>query len=261
VKVTNGLGHKITYEYDNTGNLVKVTEPKGNETTEDPDDYVTTYTYDLNHQLTKVTDAKGHSVEYTYDHDGNRTTVKDKEGTVTTTVYDERGLVKEVRVPHDDGVERITRFEYDEVGNRTKVITPRGTETTTAYDALNRVKEQTLPYDPESSDPRDKMTYEYDAVGNLIKVSAPPSAGQSVRVETTYTYFDNGWVKSSTDPWDITTTYDYNELGLQTSRTLTSAGGSSSRTMGWSYYPDGKLKAIRRRRAGGQGRRPGGQQR
>ncbi|PRX41047.1 YD repeat-containing protein, partial [Planifilum fimeticola] len=105
------------------------------------------------------------------------------------------------------------------------------------------MKEQTLPYDPESGDPRDKMTYEYDAVGNLTKVSAPPSAGQSVRVETTYTYFDNGWVKSSTDPWDITTTYDYNELGLQTSRTLTSAGGSSSRTMGWSYYPDGKLKA------------------
>ncbi|WP_460417577.1 DNRLRE domain-containing protein [Planifilum fimeticola] len=126
VKVTNSLGHKITYEYDNTGNLVKVTEPKGNETTEDPDDYVTTYTYDLNHRVTKVTDTKGHSVEYTYDHDGNRTTVKDKEGTVTTTVYDERGLVKEVRVPHDDGVERITRFEYDEVGNRTKVITPPG---------------------------------------------------------------------------------------------------------------------------------------
>jgi hypothetical protein len=42
------------------------------------------------------------------------------------------------------------------------------------------------------------------------------------------TYFDNGWAKTSTDPWDIiiiTTTYDYNPLGQQTARTITSAGG------------------------------------
>ncbi len=87
------------------------------------------------------------------------------------------------------------------------------------------------------------MIYSYDEVGNKVKVSAPASAGQTTRVDTSYTYFDNGWTKSSSDPWDITATYDYNELGLQTARTLTSAGGSSNRTMGWAYYPDGKLQA------------------
>ncbi|TDD30064.1 hypothetical protein E1286_46145 [Nonomuraea terrae] len=56
------------------------------------------------------------------------------------------------------------------------------------------------------------------------------------------TYWDNGWSKTTTDPWDIKTTYDYNELGLQTNRTVTSAGGSSQRALDWSYYPDGKLK-------------------
>jgi hypothetical protein len=61
------------------------------------------------------------------------------------------------------------------------------------------------------------------------------------------TYFDNGWAKTSTDPWDIiiiiiTTTYDYNPLGQQTARTITSAGGSSSRGMTWGYFPDGKLQ-------------------
>ncbi|MEV6740847.1 hypothetical protein AB0N14_29490 [Streptomyces sp. NPDC051104] len=49
--------------------------------------------------------------------------------------------------------------------------------------------------------------------------------------------------RSSTDPWGIVTTYDYNELGQQTKRTLTSAGGSSDRTMSWSYYPDGALRS------------------
>jgi RHS repeat-associated protein len=77
----------------------------------------------------------------------------------------------------------------------------------------------------------------------VASTSLPPSDGETVRNTTTYSYFDNGWVKSSTDPWDIATSYDYNELGRQTTRTLTSAGGSSNRTMSWSYYPDGKLKS------------------
>ncbi|WP_455432609.1 golvesin C-terminal-like domain-containing protein [Streptosporangium canum] len=56
------------------------------------------------------------------------------------------------------------------------------------------------------------------------------------------TYWDNGWSKTTTDPWDIKTTYDYNSLGAQTNRTVTSAGGSSQRALDWSYFPDGKLK-------------------
>ena len=63
------------------------------------------------------------------------------------------------------------------------------------------------------------------------------------RNDTAYSHFDNGWVKSSADPWDIVTTYGYNDLGQQTARTLTSAGGSSSRTMSWDFFGDGKLKA------------------
>jgi hypothetical protein len=64
-----------------------------------------------------------------------------------------------------------------------------------------------------------------------------------VRNDTTYSYFDNGWAKTSTDPWDIVTSYDHDAIGKQTLRTATSAGGSSSRTITWQYYPDGKLKA------------------
>ncbi|MFF4826466.1 hypothetical protein [Streptomyces sp. NPDC001312] len=80
-------------------------------------------------------------------------------------------------------------------------------------------------------------------VGHVEKTSLPPSQGQTVRNDTTYDYFDSGWAKASTDPWDIVTAYDYTELGQQASRTLTAAGGDTSRTMAWSYYPDGKLKS------------------
>jgi len=180
----------------------------------------------------------------------------DQEGNTTLVDLDERGMPRELKVPHDNpgGTYRTTRYEYDEVGNRTRVTTPRGVVTTddpddfaygSVYDELNRVKEQLLPFDRDDASitTPDKVTYAYDDVGNLTAVSAPPSAGQTVRNTTTYTHFDNGWVKSTTDPWDIATTYDYSPLGQQASRTITSAGGSSSRTMSWAYFPDGKLAA------------------
>jgi len=129
---------------------------------------------------------------------------------------------------------------------------PRGVATATAndftaertYDELNRVKEVLTPYDPNDGryNTPDRTIYSYDPAGRLEKVSAPPSAGQTVRNNTVFTYWDNGWTRSSTDPWDIVTRYDYNALGQQISRTITSAGDSSSRTMTWDYHPDGALK-------------------
>jgi RHS repeat-associated protein len=70
----------------------------------------------------------------------------------------------------------------------------------------------------------------------------PPSEGQTIRNESVTEYFDNGWIKKSSDAWDISTTYEYDDLGAQTARTLTSADGSANRTMSWSYFPDGKLQ-------------------
>jgi RHS repeat-associated protein len=61
---------------------------------------------------------------------------------------------------------------------------------------------------------------------------------------TGYQYFANGWTQSSTDPTGITTSYDYTNEGEQARRVLTSAGGDLTRTMGWGYYPDGKLQSI-----------------
>ncbi|MFF3878156.1 hypothetical protein [Streptomyces sp. NPDC001978] len=51
-------------------------------------------------------------------------------------------------------------------------------------------------------------------------------------------------MRSSKDPFEITTAYDYNDLGQQTKNTLTSAGGSSQRTMTWDFYPCGARKVI-----------------
>ncbi|MET9967661.1 DNRLRE domain-containing protein, partial [Streptomyces sp. NPDC006356] len=254
--VMNAKGDKVSYEYDNVGNVTKVIDPKKNATT-DTTDYTTRTDYDLNHRVTVVTDAAGKTTKRGYDKDSLVTSATDAENNTTLITYDERGKQTEVKVPHDGTTSityRTTKYEYDQVGNATKVISPRavaaGTTTAftarTEYDELNRPKRQYQPYDPADSRYNNPDVYTettYDKVGRVAKTSLPPSEGETVRNDTTYGYFDNGWARSSTDPWDITTTYDYNELGRQTTRTLTSAGGSSDRTMSWSYYPDGSLKS------------------
>lgn len=252
IEAVNAAGKRASAVYNDVGDLVKVVDARKNET-EDPDDYTTKFRYDLDHRLLETTDAAGESTTSTYDWDGLTVATTDADGNRTELVLDPRGALVEARVPHDDGVTRRTRFEYDEVGNRTRVVTPRGMETEepldfaaeTVYDELNRVKETLSPFDPK--DPRyntpDRTTYEYDALSRLKKVSAPPSEGQSVRNETEYTYFDTGWIKTSTDAFDIKNTYKYNDLGQQIQNTLSSAGGSVSRTLDSAFYPSGALKS------------------
>ncbi|MEU6574972.1 DNRLRE domain-containing protein [Streptomyces sp. NPDC046805] len=249
----NASGDKVSYEYDSVGNVTKVIDPKKN-VTADTTDYTTKTDYDLDHRATVVTDAAGKTSKKGYDKDSLVTSTTDAENNTTTVTYDERGKQTEVKVPHEGITTRSTKYEYDQVGNTTKVLTPRATAAgsadaftvRTSYDELNRPVKQYQPYDPADSRYNDPDVYTettYDKVGQVAKTSLPPSDGETVRNDTTYTYFDNGWAKSSTDPWDIVTTYDYNELGKQTKRTLTSAGGSSDRTMTWDYYPDGSLKS------------------
>ncbi|MFI7067417.1 DNRLRE domain-containing protein [Kribbella sp. NPDC050124] len=258
LSVDNAQNDKISYEYDNVGNVVTVVDPRKSKTT-DPADFTTKTTYDKAHRPKVSTDAAGKTTSQEYDRDGNVIGTTDADGNKTLITLDERGKTVQVKVPHskDAGgavTYRTTQVEYDQVGNQTKVISPRGVETTddpddfaqvTVYDALNRPAEQIAPYDKDDAryNTPDKTVMTYDQVGNVTKVSAPASEGQTTRNDTSYTYFDNGWVKSSTDPWEIAATYGYNDLGQQTARTLTSAGGSSSRTMTWDFFPDGKLKS------------------
>ncbi len=250
-RLTNSAGDRISYEYDNVGNVVTVTDPKKN-ATPDTTDFTTRTAYDLNHRVTIVTDAAGRTTSRAYDKDSLVTAVTDQENNTTSITYDEAARRTEVRGPYEGTTHRTTKYEYDQVGNETRRISPRGVNTPapddfaseTTYDALNRPVRQYLPYDP--ADPRHNTRVHtqtsYDAAGRVARVSLPPSEGETVRNDTDHQYYDNGWVKRSTDPWDIAAAFDYNEEGQQTARTVTSANGTASRTMGWSYYPDGKLR-------------------
>jgi RHS repeat-associated protein len=258
---TDASSNITRYGYDDVGNRTSVT---------DPDTNLTKQNYDLNHRPTVTTDPANFTTSKHYDLDGLVTSTTDQNNNTKLSTLDPRGDVIQVKAPHDTSggttVYDTTQYAYDQVGNRTKVVTPRGVAAgvttsctmncaftqVTQYDADNRVKAQLSAYDP--NDPvyntPAETDYSYNAAGRLKTVTAPPSGGQTVPNVTKYGYFDTDWVRSSTDPFGITTSYDYNNLGQQTSRTIMAAGettcpvGSTTadcRTQTWGYYPDGKL--------------------
>lgn len=256
--VTNAEGDRIEYDYDEVGNTIEVRDPI-KVASADTEDYTSKTEYDLNHRPVAAVDAAGNRTTTDYDADGLSISSTDALGNTSYVTYDARGAAVESKAPHsgtgESTVYRTTKVEYDEVGNQTRVVTPRGVATAngedfaarTEYDALNRPVRQFQPYDPADARYNDANVYTettYDAAGRVVATSLPPSEGQSVRNTTKVEYFDNGWVKRSVDPHGIATSYDYNELGQQTARTLTAADGSTSRTMAWSYFPDGKQASM-----------------
>ncbi|MFD2026116.1 polymorphic toxin-type HINT domain-containing protein [Promicromonospora aerolata] len=258
VAVQNALGSRIEYDYDEVGNVIETRDPK-TVASADPDDFTTRVEYDLNYRPVATTDAAGTRTTSTYDADGLVASSTDALGHTSYMTYDERGATVETRTPYTGSGEattyRTTRFEYDQVGNQTRVVTPRGVATSnpddfaarTAYDVLNRPVRQYQPYDPADDRYNDPDVYtetRYDGAGNVVATSLPASEGQEVRPTTRFEYFETGWIKSSRDPHGITTAYDYNDLGQQTARTLTSASGDATRTMTWGYHPDGKQASM-----------------
>jgi RHS repeat-associated protein len=257
IETTDVNGDRITVEFDDVGNIVTKWDARANRST-DPDDYATRWTFDLNHQVITTVDPLGNSTRTRYDRDGNVVANTDEDGRETLITLDERAKQVEVRAPHDVSGTTITyyttRYEYDQVGNLTRTVNPRGVATPnvpndfvteTVYDELNRKREEILPYDPTDADAKTAVStiYTYDELGRVVEISAPPSHDSDTRVVTRQSYYDNGWIRGSTDAFDIQTSYDYNETGQQTTRTVQGSGGASGRAQSWTYYPSGKQRS------------------
>lgn len=215
-------GYNTFYSYDAQGNLVKVTNARGDETKifydslsrkvamSDPSMGWWHYVYDANGNLRTQIDAKWIAVNFEYDA-LNRPTQKiypgnqgDPKEIVYT--YDETTCSNAVgRLTTVTDLSGTTRFSYDENGRTTaveKTIDNVAYTTQYAYDALGRVTGMTYP-DGEN------VSYYYDGAGNLSGVTGYVTIGNftpmgqpgliSYRngVVTTKTYYsDNSWLAS-----------------------------------------------------------------
>jgi RHS repeat-associated protein len=269
----DAAGNKTLYGYDTVGDKVTVTDPRLN---------VSQTAYDFDHQVTGTTDAANATTATTYDLDGVKTSTTDQVGTTVTYSVDANSQVTQVQVPHamnSSGTATAyddTQYVYDQVGNSLAVISPKGVgagstnqngpfTTSTQYDPDNRVSKQFGAFDPTDPlykvDQQPETDYHYDSAGRVSSVDRLRKAnayngvpaGTPEDAKTSYTYFDNGWTRTSADPFAITTSYDYNAAGQQVTRELASSdsgdttGGmagtsGAQRYTNWAYYPDGSLQ-------------------
>jgi len=207
-----GAVRVTAYEYDNVGQLIKMTLPAGSEQN---------YSYDAAYDLRGVSDNLGNKVEYTYDAKGNRThqLINDPDGTLirsSVISYDIRNFVEAI---NDGG--SVTEMINDAVGNLSSSTDPNlNPSTDYSFDALDRVANivdrlmNNTSYQYDVADQITKVTapngsttqYEYDDLGNQTKEVS------SDRGSLAYTHDDAGNILSVSDDRGITRNYGYDAL-------------------------------------------------
>ncbi len=240
IKVTNPLEHSIQYQYDYQHNLTKIIYPNNGQVaivyTDDnkdkvkvksvtgPDGISRTFKYayiirvDKTDETQKVrepfrtlvTDSRGNAKQFLYTTKQKYLSETDPYGNIRIVVRDDRlDLLTET-----DKNGYTWTYTYDPKGNMLTKISPLDEKWTYTYEpTFNKVKTET--------DPRGEAyntIYDYDLKGNLIKVT---DAEGNI---TTYTYYENGLVKTITQPkgnvqnpdGNYTTTFEYDTYGNKT---------------------------------------------
>lgn len=256
VQIQDGLGNKVVYTLDNSGNRTK----------EDYLDPVNALTrtrgrvYDaLNRLRQDIGGANpGNQVtQYTYDANGNQDSTTDPLTRVTTQTYDALNRLLRVIDPVN-GAGAPTKYDYDAQDNLTKVTDPKNLATTYIYNGFNELTSQTSPdtgatgftYDAAGNwetktDSRNvTSTYSYDNLNRVSTISYPAYGGDAAET-VTYTYDSctngKGRLCSLTDKTG-TTSYSYNAFGRITAKSQVVAGLTQSLSYG--YNSAGQLTSV-----------------
>ncbi len=212
--VTDGNSKTTSYQWDQFGNLLSVTTPRG---------AVTVYTWD--YSASPLGDLK--KVQ-TFSAAGNRQTP------TTFTYYQPSGLIKTLSSPRPgstDGISTVTSsFTYDALGNLLSASTPGNNATTTIA-----------------------TTYNYTTDGNYSQAAAmgqPLTSTNNLGKTTHFRYDNRGRLTQRQDALGYTTSYAYNNAD-QLSQTDSPYDPVPANTVPWRtvtrysyFYPGSQLQKV-----------------
>lgn len=216
VKVQDGTGAVVQYQYDASHGMTVLQTPQGHtflteQTFDDQgrvihqkvgDNFINDFTYDDVNRVTIMTDTYGNTITYKYDEKARLIEQIDALGHSEKFEYNDDNQ----RTKYTDRNGNVTQYEYNANGDLVKTIDPLGHVTTTTYDDQHHVLSRT--------DPLGRVTsYEYDVLGR--QTAMIDALGQ--RSETRYN--DQGQVIEQINTRGFSTFYTYNADGnLETMR-------------------------------------------
>ncbi len=203
---TDPLGRITTFEYDEKGNLIRITRPATDGTSP-----VTTFTYNEKGQLLSTTNPTGIVTAYSYDG----TT-----GDLVSVTRDKGGL------------NITTQFAYDQTGNLIQETDPLGRIKSYQYDLLRRTIQITDPLGY-------KTRFTYDPDGHLLGIEVETGNDSWPWQTTIMTYTLSGQLASITDPEGHVTTYEYDALDRKWK--ITDTLGHVTETL---YDPAGRIWKV-----------------
>jgi RHS repeat-associated protein len=250
------------FDYDNAGQLVKVTFPDGNfvsftydaagrlKAGANENGKTWSYEYDescgCNDRLTKITNPAGGVITYEYDAAGRLIAFTDPNNRTTRYEYDVRDFHVKTTFPdnstivntHDgmgrvltttDQEGRVTRFTYDSMGNVLTVTDAKNGVTQYTYDSQNNLLSSTNANGATTR-------YEYDALNRLIRKTLP------LGMTELFTYDQVGNQTTRTDSRGKQTSFEYDEMGRVLARrpdpTLNEAN------IFFTYSPTGRRRSM-----------------
>ena len=204
IQLTASVSATMSYEYEGSGRVSKVTTPEGLVTEFVYDERLLPFKvtrapgtgdastiqidYDENGNVSKHTDALGNASTYTYDLYDRATQLTNALGHYVSRTYDKNGNALTVSA-YDSGttLQAKTSFSYDEVDRLWQVVQDRfGTGLTASFPTTTITHDagglRTQVSDPLSN----ATTWAYDAAGRLLTVT------DAIGNKTDYTYDANG---------------------------------------------------------------------
>ena len=280
--IISSSGQSVSYAYDDNGDLVKVTDVSGYETTFVYDRHYLTEIidprgitvsknyYDDNGRLIRTVDADGNAVtfdhnldgreeiitnpgggitRYLYDKNGNVMSVTDANGNTVTSTYDSNGYL----ASKTDAMGNVTRYTYDESGNLLGLTDAEGNTVTNEYDAkgfVTSVSAMGTDIIKISYDDMGNTVSTEDALGNVISYDYDgkgnlTSVTDGIGTYLNVTYDSRGNVISSTNGIGTTAEYTYDANGFCTSKTLTYTSDGSSVTVTENYTHDAEGNLVK----------------
>jgi len=203
----------------------------------DASDRLASVTTDLSPADGTVADGQTYAVTYTYDGASNRVaSIAQSDGSLLTIAYDTSGRVETLTQTVGSGVTRVTTLSYG--ANYTQVTGPDGAVTRLDYDAVGQLTKLTTPPAVSGAAPQE-ASFAYDADGNVVSVT--DGNGKI----TQYDHDANGNVTLATDPNGnaVQRTYDSaSRLITELAYGLDESGASAAHYTQYAYDAEGHLR-------------------